>query len=116
MARLKAAGVEIHAAAHITGGGLPENLPRVFPDGLAPTINEGSWPVNAAIRAIIDSGRVPEDDLWSTFNMGLGLCLALRSEDAAQAVSLIAGAHVVGEVHPGPPGLRRTGAGSPPFR
>ena len=105
MVALKAAGVEVHAAAHITGGGLPENLPRIFPDGLNPRIHTGSWPMNSAVQAIIDSGRVPEDDLWNTFNMGLGLCLVLPADQAARAVATIEGAHLVGEVAAGDPGL-----------
>ena len=105
MAALRAAGVEVHAAAHITGGGLPENLPRIFPEGLCPTIDIGSWPVNRAIQAIIDSGRVPDDDLWATFNMGLGLCLVLSQAAAARAAELIDGAHLIGEVLSGESGL-----------
>ena len=105
MAALKAAGVEVHAAAHITGGGLPENLPRIFPDGLRPSVRRGSWPVNQATAAIIDTGRVPEDDLWATFNMGLGLCVVLAPDHAARACAAITGAHVVGEVSAGQSGL-----------
>ena len=107
MAALKAAGVEIHAAAHITGGGLPENLPRIFPDGLRPSVRRDSWPMNPGIQAIIDSGRVSEDDLWDTFNMGLGLCLVLPADQVANAVATIAGAHLVGAVTSGRPGLIR---------
>lgn len=106
MARLRAAGVEVHAAAHITGGGLPENLPRVLPEGLRPAVDPSAWTPNPAVRAVLDCGRVPEQDAWDTFNMGIGMCLVLPDADAARAVALIDGAHVIGRIEPGS-GLRR---------
>jgi phosphoribosylformylglycinamidine cyclo-ligase len=108
MAALKSAGVDVHAAAHITGGGLPENLPRIVPEGLCPKIRTGAWPMNRAMQAIIDSGRVPEEELWATFNMGLGLCLVLPAHQATRAVATIEGAHLVGAVTSGGPGLIRS--------
>jgi phosphoribosylformylglycinamidine cyclo-ligase len=106
LARLREAGVMLHAAAHITGGGLPENLPRVFPDGLRPAIVADAWERPPAIAAILATGVVPEADAWSTFNMGIGMCLVLPEADAARAVELIDGAAVIGHVEAGE-GLRR---------
>ncbi len=102
---LMASGVELHAAAHITGGGLPENLPRVFPEGLRPVLKKGSWPQTPAIQAILDTGVVDEDAAWSALNMGLGMCLMMPLRAAERAVGMITGAHIVGRVEPGPPGV-----------
>jgi phosphoribosylformylglycinamidine cyclo-ligase len=82
---LLGAGVALHAVAHITGGGLPENLPRALPDGLGARITPDAWPLPTAISAIVDSGRVGDDDLWDTFNMGIGLCI-IAPEDARDAI------------------------------
>lgn len=102
---LRASGVEIHAAAHITGGGLPENLPRVFPEGLRPVLRKDSWPQAPAIAHVLAAGTVDEDSAWETFNMGLGMCLVMPPAAADRAVGMVAGAHVVGRVEPGPAGL-----------
>ena len=96
----------MRAASHITGGGLPENLPRALPEGLGAVLDPASWEAGAALRAVLDSGRVAEDEAWRTFNMGLGMCVVIAPQDAAAAVDLIAGARVVGRVAPGA-GVRR---------
>jgi phosphoribosylformylglycinamidine cyclo-ligase len=101
MARLRDAGVTLHAAAHITGGGLPENLPRVLPDGLRPAIATDAWERPPVIAAILATGSVPEEDAWSTFNMGIGMCLVLPEAEAARAVELIDGAVLMGYVERG---------------
>jgi phosphoribosylformylglycinamidine cyclo-ligase len=106
MAALRAGGVEVHAVAHITGGGLPENLPRVFPEGLRPAIDPGAWERPPAIEAVLATGRVPDEDAWSTFNMGVGLCLVLPPAAADRAVALLDGASAIGHVERGE-GLRR---------
>ncbi|MGB1527023.1 MAG: phosphoribosylformylglycinamidine cyclo-ligase, partial [Miltoncostaeaceae bacterium] len=61
---LRSSGVEIHAAAHITGGGLPENLPRAIPDGLRPVLRRGSWPQAPAIAHVLAAGAVDDDSAW----------------------------------------------------
>ncbi|MGB1803409.1 MAG: phosphoribosylformylglycinamidine cyclo-ligase [Miltoncostaeaceae bacterium] len=102
---LRSSGVEIHAAAHITGGGLPENLPRAIPDGLRPVLRRGSWPQAPAIAHVLAAGAVDDDSAWDTFNMGLGMCLVMPQAAAERALSMMRGSHVVGRVEPGPPGL-----------
>lgn len=102
---LQASGVELHAAAHITGGGLPENLPRVFPQGLQPVLKRGSWPEAPAIAHLLASGAVDQDSAWDTFNMGLGMCLVLPPAAAERAMATVDGSHLVGRVQPGPPEL-----------
>lgn len=95
---LVGAGIGVRAAAHITGGGLPENLPRALPEGLGAELIDGSWEPNPAMRAVLDSGRVAEDEAWSTFNMGLGLCVVTAPADAQAAADLVEGGRVVGRV------------------
>ncbi len=102
---LQASGVELHAAAHITGGGLPENLPRVFPEGMRPVLRKGSWPQAPAIQAILDTGAVDPDAAWDALNMGIGMCLMLPSAAADRALGMIDGAHLIGRVEAGPAGL-----------
>ena len=67
----------IHGMAHITGGGLPENLPRVFPSGLLPQLDMNSWEISEIFYWLQNAGDIPEIDLWNTFNMGIGFCLII---------------------------------------
>ncbi len=68
-------GLEIKGMAHITGGGLPENLPRCLPKGLNGFIDQSSWSIPEIFLWLKDHGNVPMIDLWNTFNMGIGFCL-----------------------------------------
>ncbi len=106
VARLQDAGVDLHAVAHIAGGGLPENLPRVLPEGLRPVVDPSAWTRNAAIEAVLATGAVPEDDAWDTFNMGLGLCIVVAVDDADRVMAHIGDASVIGRIETGE-GLRR---------
>jgi phosphoribosylformylglycinamidine cyclo-ligase len=92
---LKQAGVVLHGMAHITGGGLPENLPRTLPEGLHARIDPGSWERPALFRWLQEHGEVPEADMWNTFNLGVGFCLVLpeAAVDQALAVCAAAGHH-----------------------
>jgi phosphoribosylformylglycinamidine cyclo-ligase len=68
--------------AHITGGGITENLPRILPEGCGAEIRLGSWPVLPVFRLIARLGKVPEDEMLRTFNMGLGMLLVTAERDA----------------------------------
>jgi phosphoribosylformylglycinamidine cyclo-ligase len=70
----------VHAMAHITGGGLTDNLPRVLPDNLRAVIKVGAWEVPPVFRLLAEKGEVPEDDMWRTFNLGVGMVLAVPSK------------------------------------
>ncbi|HSL18445.1 MAG TPA: phosphoribosylformylglycinamidine cyclo-ligase [Methylomirabilota bacterium] len=65
----------VHAMAHITGGGLTDNLPRVIPDGLRAMVKVGAWEIPPVFELLAKRGGVPEDDLWRTFNLGVGMVL-----------------------------------------
>ena len=88
---LQQAPVELHGMAHITGGGLPENLPRCLPQGLGAQVDASSWERPALFQWLQQLGEVPERDLWHTFNLGIGLVLVLPAEQV-QAASAVAAA------------------------
>lgn len=67
----------IRAMAHITGGGITENLPRVIPDGLAAVVDRSSWTVPSLFRALVDLGGVGDDEAFRVFNMGIGYILVV---------------------------------------
>jgi phosphoribosylformylglycinamidine cyclo-ligase len=72
---------KVRALAHITGGGFPGNLPRVLPPGLGARIRRGSWDVPAIFRLIQDGGKVAADEMYRTFNMGIGMVAVVARED-----------------------------------
>jgi len=79
-------------AAHITGGGILGNLPRCLPDGLGARLDSGAWKLPAVFDLIRKRGRVARDEMWGTFNMGLGMIVVVDRDDVPK------GAAVVGEV------------------
>ncbi len=85
LAAVRAGGV--HGLAHITGGGLTENLPRVLPEGFGATIDLGSWTLPAVFRWLAETGGMAEAELLKTFNAGVGMVLVV---DAGQAEALTA--------------------------
>ncbi|MGH9513122.1 MAG: phosphoribosylformylglycinamidine cyclo-ligase [Terriglobales bacterium] len=79
----------VTAMAHITGGGITENLPRMFPRGVAAIIEMGSWPVLPIFEHLQKLGNVPQDEMLRTFNMGLGLLLVVPSAKFKKAQTVI---------------------------
>lgn len=80
------AGGGIHAMAHITGGGLLDNIPRSLPDGCVARIDRHAWNVPAVFRVIQEAGDVPDAEMYRTFNMGVGMVLMVDA-DAADELS-----------------------------
>ncbi len=97
-----AAAVDVHGFAHITGGGLTDNIPRVLPGGLGVRINSGAWQRDPVWDWVQESGRITDPEMHRTFNCGIGMIAVLpRSEaDAAMELLRVAGeqATIVGEV------------------
>jgi phosphoribosylformylglycinamidine cyclo-ligase len=87
----------IKSAAHITGGGIPENLPRALPDGLGARVDTSSWEPPEVFQLIADR-QVDRNDMFRTFNMGIGFCLIVSPDLADQVVDRLQGAAIVGEV------------------
>jgi phosphoribosylformylglycinamidine cyclo-ligase len=79
----------IVAMAHITGGGITENLPRVLPRGMAAVIELGSWPTQPIFEHLQKLGNVPQDEMLRTFNMGLGMLLVIPSKKFKKAQTLL---------------------------
>lgn len=95
---LWAAGVEIKAMAHITGGGFPGNIPRVLPDEIGVRIDRTAWQAPAIFRLIRERGQVDELEMYRVFNMGIGMVLLVSRPDADRALSALPGeAVVIGE-------------------
>jgi len=97
--------VPVLAMAHVTGGGISLNLPRVLPEGCQAVIDPRAWPVPPIFRIIQEAGRVEDAEMRRTFNMGLGYLLVVRPGDAARAGQALsaAGERVfeVGEIRAG---------------
>lgn len=100
-----AAACDVHAYAHITGGGLAANLARSLPDGLDAALDRSSWTPPPIFEVIGGHGRVETAELERTFNMGVGMAAVLARDDADRAVATLAGrgltAWVLGEIVPG---------------
>lgn len=81
--------VEVHAIAHLTGGGFQENIPRVLPDNTQAVINESSWQWPAVFRWLQSAGNVSRHEMYRTFNCGVGMVMALPAAQADQAIALL---------------------------
>ena len=88
----------IKGMAHITGGGITDNLPRILPEGTAALIDRRAWTVPAIFRWLQRAGTVPDDDMFRTFNMGIGLILVCAESNAAEAGRRLADAGEGGAV------------------
>ncbi len=105
------AGRVVKGMAHITGGGITENLPRVLPEGSAAAVRRAAWRPPPIFEFLQDRGGVPDDDMWRTFNMGIGLILVVSGADAAPTLARLhaageTGAVVIGDIVAGTPQVR----------
>lgn len=100
---------DIHAVSHITGGGFIENIPRMLPEGLSAKIHQGSWEIPAIFPLMQKKAGLTERDMFNTFNMGIGLVLAVPAGQAKEAVeyfdSVGEKAYIIGEVVSGSDGV-----------
>lgn len=107
LAAIEAADVK--AISHITGGGFYENIPRMLKEGLSAKIQKSAVPVKPIFNLIQQAGGIPERDMFNTFNMGVGLCVAVSKETAQKAVEAFEAAGeeavILGEVVPGDEGV-----------
>ncbi len=81
--------IDVKGMAHITGGGIPGNLPRIFPKGLGAVIFEGSWPKPPIFGLIKKFGSVPHEDMKRTFNMGIGYTVVVDSREKTEALNIL---------------------------
>lgn len=80
--------VTVKGMAHITGGGFIENIPRILPEGVNVNINYGSWPILPIFELMQQKGNITNKDMFTTFNMGIGLVVIVPEADAAEAVKV----------------------------
>ncbi|WP_041139535.1 phosphoribosylformylglycinamidine cyclo-ligase [Beduini massiliensis] len=103
------AGVKIKGCSHITGGGFDENVPRMLPEGIRAVIKKDSYEVPAIFKLIEKNGNIAEEMMYNTFNMGLGMVIALDPKDVDAAMSAIKDAgdecYIVGHVEAGDKGV-----------
>ena len=106
---LRQQGVTVKAVSHITGGGLYENVPRMMKDGLTARIQKSAFPVLPIFEVIQRAGEIPERDMYNTFNMGIGLVIAIPNGEVGAALDVLtrAGeqAYVIGSVVKGDDGV-----------
>lgn len=106
---IKEAGVTIKACSHITGGGFYENIPRMLPEGKHAVVEKGSYEVPAIFQMMAREGNVEEKVMYNTYNMGIGMVLAVDPADVGQAVKAIQSsgeeAYVIGKVEDGEKGV-----------
>ncbi len=106
---IKNAGVRINGCSHITGGGFYENIPRMLPEGAHAVVKKDSYEVPAIFKMLAAKGNIAEQMMYNTFNMGLGMVLAVNKEDVDTVIKAIESAgdtaYVVGSVEAGEKGV-----------
>ena len=95
--------IPILGMAHITGGGIPGNLPRCIPDGLEAHVDYNSWTLPKIFSKVMCAGEIPEEEMKTTFNLGIGYCLVVPDEQVAVDTQVIIDghgfkSHIIGEV------------------
>ena len=94
--------VKVKGISHITGGGFYENIPRSIPDGLGAKVNKSAVKVLPIFTLLQETGNIPERDMFNTFNMGVGMSVVVRKEDASKAIEILKAngedAYIIGEI------------------
>lgn len=106
---IKEAGVAVKACSHITGGGFYENVPRMLKDGVRAVIKKDSYEVPAIFKLLQEKGNIAEEMMYNTFNMGIGMIVAVDPADAEKAMEAIRAAgdtpYVIGSIEEGEKGV-----------
>ena len=106
---VKAAGVRIKGCSHITGGGFYENIPRMLPDGVCAVVKRDSYVMPPIFKLLQEKGGIEEKMMYNTYNMGLGMVLAVDKEEAAKTMEAVRAAgetpYHIGEVIAGEKGV-----------
>jgi len=109
LSALKTGGVAVKACSHITGGGFYENIPRMLKDGVHAVVNKNSYEVPALFKMLAKDGNIEETMMYNTYNMGIGMMIAVDKADVDKTLNLLtlAGetAYVVGEIKDGEKGV-----------
>lgn len=104
---------QVKGMSHITGGGFIENIPRMLPKQCEAEVDVGSWPVPPLFQLLQEKGKISHEDMFSTFNMGIGLVLAVKNEQAIEAIQFLETmgekAYLIGRVGKGSKGIQLGG-------
>src|SRR5690606_2846987 len=93
--------VKLTGIAHITGGGLIENVPRILPKGLTAVIEKSKVQVPTVMQELMKRGGIAEDEMFGTFNMGVGMVVVCEQKDAQTVLDLIEGSMLIGQIEKG---------------
>ena len=106
---IKNAAVRVHACSHITGGGFYENIPRMLKEGTRAVVEKNSYPVLPIFKLLAEKGNIDEQMMYNTYNMGLGMILAVDAADVDKTMEAIKAAgdtpYVVGRIEDGEKGV-----------
>jgi phosphoribosylformylglycinamidine cyclo-ligase len=106
---VKEAGVKIKACSHITGGGFYENIPRMLPEGIRAVVKKDSYEVPAIFKLMAKTGNIDDEMMYNTYNMGIGMILAVNPADVEATIKAIEGvgekASIIGKVETGEKGV-----------
>jgi len=106
---VKEAGVTIKGCSHITGGGFYENIPRMLPEGVRAVVKKDSYEVPAIFKLMASKGEIAEEMMYNTYNMGIGMMLAVDAADVDKTIEALKAAgeeaYVVGSVEAGEKGV-----------
>ena len=106
---VKEAGVAVKACSHITGGGFYENIPRMLPDGVKAVVEKDSYEIPAIFRLLAKTGNIEEKMMYNTYNMGIGMVVAVDAADAEKAMEAMRSAgdtpYVIGSIEAGEKGV-----------
>ena len=106
---VKEAGVTIKGCSHITGGGFYENIPRMLQDGVRAVVEKDSYPIPPIFKMLQEDGQIAEEMMYNTYNMGLGMILALDPADVEKAMEAMKAAdeepYIVGKIEAGEKGV-----------
>ena len=106
---VKEAGVTIKGCSHITGGGFQENVPRMLPEGITAVVRKASYEVPAIFKLLAQKGSIEEDMMYNTYNMGIGMVLAVSPDDVEKTMAAVREAgetpYVIGRIEAGDKGV-----------
>ena len=106
---VKKAGVHIKGCSHITGGGFYENIPRMLPEGMRAVIKKDSYEIPMIFQMLKEDGRIEEQMMYNTFNMGIGMIVAVDPADAEKAMEAMRAAgdtpYIIGSIEAGEKGV-----------
>lgn len=106
---VKEAGVTLKGCSHITGGGFYENIPRMLPEGIHAVVKKDSYEVPAIFKLLAEKGNIAEEMMYNTFNMGLGMVVAVDEKDVEATMNAMREAgdtpYIVGHVEAGEKGV-----------